>query len=215
VKQHFANRTVIGMHIRAGNGEEGDFTQKKREIKDGQQALVESTSKHIRELARQGTDPSLLFIATDTPSYVEAFRLEPKDAMPVVDLPQTRPSEGSGVLFGGPKAVVQRGESCLVGRDLALQDMMIISMTDIVLATKPSSFVQTMPMSMVLGNGKRKFGKPTVKSLTECIVTDLSSTGVARASRLLHLKTRFLIYYTTGDSSSLPTTNRCRRDNSS
>jgi hypothetical protein len=98
-----------------------------------------------------------LFIATDTQSYIEAFRQGLKDTMSVVNLPHViRQNDGQGVLFGEMVTVTTTGENCLLGWQSALEDMMILSQTDIVLAPKHSSFTQTMPLSVVLGRPKRR-----------------------------------------------------------
>lgn len=209
-RHEFANHTVIGMHIRAGNGEGGDFTHKGRGIAN-ETAFVQTVSHHIQSLIVEGNwkDPPLLFIATDTPGMVQMFRdtlheiMTTKDSnssrfnsIKVVDLPQIRPSEGAGILFGekkrkhdfqqlteeeqeaekeanGEQSVARRllakesidseddeeyneKMTCLLGWDQAFMDMMILAASDVVIATRRSSFVQTIPLSMVVGKPKEQ-----------------------------------------------------------
>ena len=150
VQEHFVGRLSLGIHIRAGNGETGDFAKKKRGIQNAT-AFVSVLSQHVRQLTANST--AVIFVATDTPSYLEALRKEMPD-IPVVDLPQERPESGTGVLFGSSSTA--SGDTCLNGWDAALQDMMLLSSCDMVLATTVSSFSHTMPMAMALGRPNRK-----------------------------------------------------------
>jgi hypothetical protein len=156
-QQHqFSKHTVVGIHVRAGNGEGGDFAKKKRHIQD-KNAFVESTVINILNLIQDAADPPLLFIATDTPHYVQSFREALRGKMDVIDLPQLRPTEGEGVLFGEHKEFKSHAkETCENGWDAVFQDMMILSHADIVIAASDSSFTQAMPLSMALGRQNRK-----------------------------------------------------------
>ena len=205
-KHHFANHTVIGMHVRAGNGEGGDFTNKKRSIENAT-VFVDRVHQQIVDMVRDWNDPPLLFLATDTPQMANLFReafADQTDAYPsvhhikMIELPQIRPSEGEGILFGERKkkqhkflqdggGVVARAleengdnaskkhstneedddeeaqrQTCLLGWDQAFMDMMILASSDVVVATRRSSFVQTMPLSIVTGKPKdhRKVAAP-------------------------------------------------------
>jgi hypothetical protein len=70
---HFVGHTVIGLHIRAGNGEFGDFVKKNRTIHDVNE-WSRSMSKLLISLSKNFTDPPLLFIATDTAHIVSNFK---------------------------------------------------------------------------------------------------------------------------------------------
>jgi hypothetical protein len=168
--EQFSSHTVLGIHVRAGNGETGDFVRKGRTIDNPQewvrhvcQLLVEFVSQHA-PLPK----PPILYIATDTPSMVTLFRAELEPAnIPVLDLPQQgRREEGQGVLFGESDKVHNKGDnlddpkddysSCLKGWMDTLTDMFLLSHADVVIAGKPSSFSQTLPMSLAFGNVQRK-----------------------------------------------------------
>lgn len=82
--------------------------------------------------------------------------------VPVLELQQEgRRTEGSGVLFGTSDKVyntaknvmdhVDDHSSCLQGWMDTITDMLLLSHTDVVVAARPSSFVQTMPMSIAFG----------------------------------------------------------------
>ena len=151
-RTHLEDRLSLGVHIRAGNGETGDFTNKGRGI-DNATAFVQTLAKKVQQLFQNASRPPVVFVATDTPSYVQALQQE-LVGIPVVDLPQDRPEDNEGVLFGSN--VVQQGDKCLSGWDAALQDMMLLASCDMLLATKVSSFSHTMAMSLVLGRPDRK-----------------------------------------------------------
>lgn len=154
-EENFAGKTVIGMHIRAGNGETGDFSNKKRGIDDAR-AFQRLVIERIQELVSANQEifdekPPVLFIATDTQSMIDRVRADLNDTMPVVDLPQHRPEEGKGVLFGEFGKVANDGEVCLTGWEESVADMMLLALSDVVLATRYSSFVQSMPISVACG----------------------------------------------------------------
>lgn len=148
----FANHTVFGMHIRAGNNETGDFNKKNRTITNLDD-WIERITGHVRKLAETiNAPPYLLYLATDTASLISKFRLILHDTMRVIELPQTRPKEGTGVLFGSVGDVQTTGrDTCLAGWTDAMMDLILLSYTDVVIAARPSSFVQGMPMILSLG----------------------------------------------------------------
>lgn len=161
--------TVIGMHIRAGNGESGDFSNRGRTITDTDAWLQNLTSLLIQQAEQQDwrnsnvNDNIVLFLATDTPSLIDRVRhlLSPAN-ITVVTLDQARPVEGSGVLFGEQGKGIREGEKCLHGWEATISDMILLSYADIVIAARPSSFTQSMPMSLVLARPKehRNIAKP-------------------------------------------------------
>ena len=153
VHDHFANHTVIGMHIRAGNGESGDFTIKNRSISDPQ--WTKSMARQLIQMSQtweyeEQLPPPLLFLATDTASMIPTFQKLLRDAMPVLYLKQDRPQEGKGVLFGEALHILNKGEQCLAGWESVFMDMMLLSHVDVLVAARPSSFTQSLPMTLVL-----------------------------------------------------------------
>lgn len=157
INQHFRGKTAIGIHIRGGNGEKGDFKAKKRQI-DDEHAFTQMLSQSIRQLVDtklRGRDPPVLFVATDTHVFVGLLREALKDIMPVLDMPQIRPEPGKGVFFGEIKNVKKTGSACLDGWDGAVKDMILLSHADVLLIPKASSFTQTMPASLVMGKPNR------------------------------------------------------------
>lgn len=153
--EFFTNYTVIGMHVRAGNGETGDFERKNRTIPD-----ISKWQNAIGELLVSISSnwthahPPLLFIATDTPTVTTSFRTLLADKMPVIDLSQDRVDHGTGVLFGAQGNIATEGQVCLEGWESVYSDMMLLSHADVVLAARPSSFTQSIPMTLVLSTDK-------------------------------------------------------------
>jgi hypothetical protein len=252
----FDNHTVIGMHVRAGNGEEGDFATKKRDIADVV-TFVDRVSSQVVAMTKEFSAPPMVFLATDTADMAERFRQTlARDGIPVVTLPQIRAPQGHGILFGAKKKTNRRSnhrrdndtqgrllmaeenlrtdldvdimaeenpgakknlqntnnidseaneiepvaeenlhhvnhpddtsagygavlgknhhaglsltglteeiQDCLSSWDQAFMDMMLLAMSDVVVATRRSSFVQTLPLSIVTGTPKatRKVARP-------------------------------------------------------
>jgi hypothetical protein len=146
---HFSNYTVIGMHVRAGNGEGGDFVHKNRGI-NNTDIWTKSVAQNLVNMSTDWEIPPLLFVATDTLSIITALRGELQGKMRVVDFEQTRKKEGAGVFFGAAAKVSTKVDECLEGWEDALMDMMLLSHADVVVAGRPSSFTQSLPMSIAL-----------------------------------------------------------------
>ena len=201
---HNTKRTsfVIGIHIRAGNGETAAFERKGPGVSNPQlwvQNVVDlllnfinENENQVTEIGEEGEETQqegrrrrpILYIATDTPSMIEMFRNEVATreqqqehvttAYPLVlDLPQPeRPKEGQGVLFGESDKVHNKASAtvnttgdgygnidvddddsivCLKNWRDTITDMILLSYADVVIAGKPSSFSQTLPMSLAFG----------------------------------------------------------------
>jgi len=155
---NFAGKTAISIHIRAGNGETGDFVNKGRGIDDAasfRRRVVDQLESLVRKHSEIfALKPPVLFIATDTMSMIEQLRSALNNTMPVIDLPQHRPEEGKGVIFGEMGKVAKAGKVCLNGWEESVTDMMLLSLSDVVVASRYSSFVQSMPLSVSLGRSK-------------------------------------------------------------
>ena len=155
-RHHFHNHTVIGLHVRAGNGEKGDFENKNRGIQNRTQ-WIRSLSDTILNIAKGWVEePPLLFIATDTASIVQDLRLQLSGHMNVVDYDQERMADGSGIAFGARGSNQLSGHECLLQWKNSLMDMMLLASTDVLIAGRPSSFTQSLPMSVVLSRNRRK-----------------------------------------------------------
>lgn len=108
----------------------------------------------LHQVSQNFVDPPLLFIASDTAHIISNFKTMLQDVMPVIELSQDRVDHGQGVLFGERGSVETAGEQCLNGWSDSLTDMMILSHSDVVIAGRPSSFTQSIPMTMALAKPK-------------------------------------------------------------
>jgi hypothetical protein len=157
---YFQNKTVLGVHIRAGNGEGGDFVWKGRVIKN-ETVWVANLAEHITSIAASTIDP-ILFVATDTERMINMLRQKLDGVMAVLHVEQPRPESGQGIMFGERASVLTEGENCLHGWEMSLVDMILLSYADVVIVGRPSSFTQTMPMSMMYARplNERRIAKP-------------------------------------------------------
>lgn len=156
------HRLVMGLHLRIGNGETGDFTEKGRGLNNTELWL----SQLVERLWEQRTKwplPWTVFVATDTESALRtlqdlfATKANEPSTIQIVSLPQIRPR--TGVWFGERGDISKRVTKfkCLRTWRNTVADMMLLSYTNVLVAARPSSFTQTLPMSLVLmrvgGNG--------------------------------------------------------------
>jgi hypothetical protein len=168
-KTAITHTTIVGIHIRAGNGETGDFAVRGRNIDNINIWLDNLTELLVKASRRQNWRNTVLFIATDTPYLIDRIRslllqknTGGESAITVVNRDQIRPSTGSGVLFGQQGTVESRGEDCLRGWEDTMIDMMLLSHVDVLIAARPSSFTQSLPMSLVLAteSSSRRVAEP-------------------------------------------------------
>eukprot|EP00980_Cylindrotheca_fusiformis_P009328 scaffold2047_cov129-Cylindrotheca_fusiformis.AAC.7 len=144
----YANHTVFGMHIRAGNNEKGDFTRKRRGIHTDPKKFVAGLVRTLRDQfpIESLPRPPMIFLATDDPNYRTLVMDEIKKqglSWPVVVLEQAFAS--SGVVLRARK------EGDLDMWHSMFQDMLLLSYSDVVIAAAYSSFPQSLPLSLVLG----------------------------------------------------------------
>ena len=158
---------VVGLHLRAGNGEDGHFKESGRaaSMKLNESVLVSRLVQLInliiiRETNRlqkqhgqsnqNNTLPPLLFIATDTAHFLpliekaitnEEISLRPE----IITYPQYRLPRNAGVGFDVLKG---KGDSCLDGWKSAVNDALLLSEVDILIAAKYSTFTQSLPLAL-------------------------------------------------------------------
>ncbi|CAJ1968934.1 unnamed protein product [Cylindrotheca closterium] len=153
----FAEHIVFGIHIRAGNGETGDFTNKDRPINFDPKVFVLTVLKKIVETWPPDSlsKPPMIFLATDDPKYRMLILDQLEElglSWPVALLEQEFME--SGVLLGANR------DSDVDQWHFMFQDMVILSYADVVLAIKYSSFTQSLPASIVMG---RPLAERTIK----------------------------------------------------
>ena len=176
-RNNFENHTVIGIHVRAGNGEKGDFEGKHRGVHYSPSLWVSSLLKSIlaKFPAEKLPRPPIIFLATDDFSYRGYFKSELQNQgvdWPLVTLDQAFRQEGSGVLLNGNSGSNEDLESW----HSMFQDMAVLSYSDVLIAPLISSFTQSLPLSLVLGANhhhiQNKFceamvvGKSTIDNIT-------------------------------------------------
>jgi hypothetical protein len=152
----FNRHTVLGLHLRAGNGEDAHFSESGRGIANETEfvsnllnlvhSFVVTVSKN--HPLRFSERPPLLFVATDT-AYLVPFinKTMLSFGIPTAVLPQIRVDAKEGVTF---KALNGAGDKCLEGWQAMVSDMLLLSYSDVLIAARRSSFTQSLPMSLVL-----------------------------------------------------------------
>lgn len=159
----YANKhTIIGIHIRAGNGEVGDF-EKFRQLGQGNLTgwmhnltmLLEHDMLSNENLLIRGKPP-VIFLATDTPSVVEYFRINLGQSTQILITPQEFPSQGEGVSYNRDHKNLTM---CLDSWKSQMMDMVALSeYADILISGQYSSFTQSLPVSRILNDEtKRRF----------------------------------------------------------
>jgi hypothetical protein len=145
---NYANHTVFGLHIRAGNNETGGFRKEGRSIRSGPEQFVSALVKSIRgSLSIESLPrPPMIFLATDDPKYRTILIDEMKEqglSWPVVVLDQE--FADSGVVLSAKK------DDDFEMWHSMFQDLLLLSYSDVVIAAAYSSFPQSLPLSLVLG----------------------------------------------------------------
>ena len=160
-KHDFLHHTVLGLHLRAGNGEETHFLESGRGIANEtefvanlmdllQLFLKQTEVEHSSRFAQR---PPLLFLATDTAYLVPTVaNVTQSFGVPTIVLPQIRVKAKEGVTF---KALQGAGEKCLQGWEAMFSDMLLLSQADVLIAARRSSFTQSLPMSLVFDRAAR------------------------------------------------------------
>jgi hypothetical protein len=145
--------TVIGLHVRTGNGERDHFVQAGRNCSGV--VDVGTIQSLLQELWTTSSlsKPPMVFVATDTASVIPVLRtaLHP---WPVIALEQPRVAPGRGVSYQSWK---DDTEQCLSGWKAAATDMALLAESDILVATTRSTFTQILPLSLVLARPGRQF----------------------------------------------------------
>ena len=156
----FEQHTVLGLHVRAGNGETGDFVTKKRGIRDLDawlnNVIYTLCDYRLRHSSRFRRYPMMIFVATDTESVIHKLQTASNLTceVPVVSADQAYPDDGKGVTYSAYTSSKKDQETCLNGwRDMVL-DMYMISQCNTVIAGSYSSFTQAAPLSIVMHKAK-------------------------------------------------------------
>jgi Pyruvate/2-oxoacid:ferredoxin oxidoreductase gamma subunit len=152
MQQHnFEDHTVLGLHIRAGNGESEHFVSANRVVLNETaflQNVMELLGKFLQTM--ETSKPPLLFLATDTPTVIPVVQNAAQAwNIPVLTFPQPQLPPSTGVTY----SAVRIGQPCLLSWRAMMADTILLSYADVLIAGMRSSFTQIMPMSMVLNGG--------------------------------------------------------------
>jgi hypothetical protein len=151
----FQTHTVIGLHVREGNGEQDHFAASGRQIVNTT-TFVNHVCYLLRKYANEQlaeSRPVLLFLATDTERVIPMVQQACHDAataypsIPVVWLPQTRPAQGVSY------HAWDRGKTCFQGWQSSMMDMALLAHADILVAGMRSTFTQILPRALVMERG--------------------------------------------------------------
>ena len=181
--QHrFSEHTVIGLHVRAGNGEQAHFIEANRGVDnhdDFMDNLVALLQRFLERRSNHITKPPLIFLATDTPSVIPFIRRETQAwnvPVPVVTFPQPQLPPSTGVTFSQMK----KGQTCLDAWEAMMSDTILLGHTDVLVAAMRSSFTQIMPMSMIFQRHGKAGGEPFLSPVPTTLTPrfcELSESG--------------------------------------
>ncbi len=160
----FDDHTVFGLHVRSGNGEEGDFVNKERKVPNLKKYLL-GVGVLLCDYSREHADyfekyPLMIYIGSDTGSVVTTFKSIMESlsvynncSIPVVSAEQVYPDAGSGVSFAQKYS---RCSDSMEAWENMFLDMYFFTRCNTVLAGHYSSFTQAAPLSYVMHNAKRE-----------------------------------------------------------
>ena len=151
---------VVGIHIRAGNGEQDHFEQSQRQIErngDFFRNLVGTIRELLNDKVtnKAGKRP-LVFLATDTATLVDELRqIFSEYHIPMVTLDQPRVEPNKGVSYS---AWTSDSTNCLNGWLYSMMDMSLLAKANILIAARRSTFTQILPRALLLdGHDKHLF----------------------------------------------------------
>jgi len=175
---------VIGLHLRAGNGEDAHFVESGRassvDIDESTMIsrllqlinlAINHETKHLGngKIKNDGLHP-LLFVATDTahllPMIEKMIESSNHDhniprarTLEILTWPQDRLPKNAGVTFD---ALQGKGERCLQGWRSAMSDSLLLSKADVLVAAKRSTFTQSLPLTLGFDRNKKQSFSDTI-----------------------------------------------------
>jgi len=155
----YKDHAIIGVHIRAGNGEVGDF-EKYRQLGQGNlegwlSNFTNLLKTHVLQDSTMLSKPkSAIFLATDTASVLEYFRQHFDDSVPIIATPQDYPTKGDGVSYNGYH---ENLTTCLDSWKFQMMDMVgLAEFSNVLIAGQYSSFTQSLPLARILNDNQRQ-----------------------------------------------------------
>ena len=163
------NRTVMGLHLRAGNGEQHHFQTAGRSVQNTT-VFVQNLCQLLSEkfLLPPNTTKPLLFVATDTPALIPVLQQACVGTQVAV---RSQPRLNAGVSYSAWK----NGDACFEGWRASMMDMALLAHADVLIAGMRSTFTQILPLSVVLGRKQsrsRQYCEVAVTGRTMTCFTD-------------------------------------------
>jgi hypothetical protein len=152
------NHTVIGLHIRAGNGEQDHFTDAARTIDNTTVYVHQVVQLLERFVAEQSVTqaPPLIFLATDQADLIPTIQdLTLQFGVETITFPQTRLGKDEGVSY----QTLKEGRPCLDGWMTSMSDMFLLAECDTLVAGMRSTFTQILPLSLVFAGDRSPVNK--------------------------------------------------------
>jgi len=165
-EHRFSERIVLGLHIRDGNGEKFDFEQKKRKIQ-GIDAWIICVAKTLQDLIlkiqsardnyvtekktkKRTTLPPLIFVGTDDATLIDKLANATRPyGIPIITYPQQRLKPGVGPSYSYRWNTAEDCRDSWVDQFI---DASLLSIADVVIAGRYSTFTQSMPLIEVLSD---------------------------------------------------------------
>jgi hypothetical protein len=155
----------VGLHLRLGNKKDKDFIKKNRLVRDVPtlcKNLILLLSDYLKSHSLfDAARPVILFVATDGPVALHHLNATIRDhGLPVklVSLEQEEAEfRGEAFNLAGVSSDAKY-QQCIEYWENSMVDMALLSMADVVIAGVYSSYVQSMPLSLVLSrHGETKW----------------------------------------------------------
>jgi hypothetical protein len=161
----YSQSLVVGLHLRLGNDNDKDFVRKNRLVSDIStlcKNLVLLLSDYLkRHSLFDAARPVILFVATDGPVALHHLNATIRDhGLPVklVSLEQEEVEFIGGSFNLAGVSIDAQYQHCIKSWENSMVDMALLSMADVVIAGVYSSYVQSMPLSLVLSrHGETKW----------------------------------------------------------
>lgn len=154
--------TVIGLHVRAGNGEQDHFASSGRSVTDTS-TFLRNVCLLLRKFTAENIHgPVLLFLATDTESVIPIVQSACNDSddtrasdtvypkIPVVIMSQPRVQASQGVSYHA----WDQGKDCFQGWQASMMDMTLLTHSNVLVAGMRSTFTQILPRALVMDRGE-------------------------------------------------------------
>ena len=154
-KNDYFTKPTLGIHIRHGNGEKGNFEKENRIIQD-QNAFVKKAIDHLKEVGKKdfGTDFQI-FLCTDSQEIIDIFQeMYPETIYRKINLP----IKGQGGFLAVQSDTIVTIEDPIKSLEDSLIDMLLLAECDFLSLSERSAF-SFLPFLLQKKNGRTNFRK--------------------------------------------------------